>query len=80
MVDKGGALEAIGGSAGVLHTIGHAWWATGEHTNLWQVVVLFLQVVEEAIEVRAPEVGHRAQASEQTAARQLLEVPLTNVL
>ena len=80
VVDKGGALKAVGGSAGVLHTIGHAWWTTGEHTDPREEDVVFLQVVKEGLEVRAPEVGHRAQASEQTAARQLLEVPLTNVL
>ena len=80
MVDKGRALEAVGGSAGVFHAIGHAGWAAGEDTDPWKEEVVFLQVVKEGLEVRATEVGHRAQAGEQTAAGQLLEVPLTDVL
>ena len=79
-MDKGWTLETIGGSAGVFHAIGHAGWAAGEDTDLWQAVILFLQVVEEGLEVRTTKVGHRAQAGEQTAAGQLLEVPLTDVL
>ena len=80
MVKEGRALEAVGGSASIFHTVGHPRWAAGEDTNLWQLDILFLQVVEEGLEVRATKVGDGTQASEQTAARQLLEVPLADVL
>ena len=80
MVDEGRTLEAVGGSTGILHTVGHPRWAAGEHTNLRKVDVVFLQVIEEGVEVGATKVGDRAQASEQTAARQLLKVPLADVL
>ena len=60
MVDKGWALKAVGGSTGVFHTIGHAWWTTGEHTDLWQEEVFFLEVVEEGVEVGATKVGDGA--------------------
>ena len=80
MVDEGGALKAVGGSAGFLHAIGHARWAAGEDTNLGQKDVLFLEVVKEGVEVWTTEMSDRTQTGEQAAARQLLEVPLTNVL
>ena len=51
MVKEGRSFKAVGGSAGSLHSIGHAWGATGEHSNLGKEDVLFLQVVEELVEV-----------------------------
>lgn len=80
MVDKGRPLESVGGLACVLHTLGHARRATGEDPNLREVVVLLLQVVKEALEVRTPKVGHCAQASEEGLVGDLLEVALTDVL
>ena len=80
MVEEGRPLKAVGGSASSLHTIGHARGTTGEHTNLGKQDVLFLKVVEELVEVWTPEVGDGSQSSEQTLARQLLEVALADVL
>lgn len=80
MVDKGWAIVAIGGCTGIFHTIGHAWWTTGEHTNLWQGEVFFLEVVKEGVEVRSTKMGDGAKTSKQTATRQPLEVALTDVL
>ena len=77
---EGRTFKAVGSSAGSLHTVGHARWATGEHTNLGQQDVLFLEVVKELVEVWTAEVSDGAEASEQTPARQPLEVALTNVL
>ena len=80
VVEESWTLITVGGSAGFLNTIGHAWGATGEDTDLRQKDIFFLKVVKEGIEVRTTKVGYRAQTSEQAAARNLLEVPLTNVL
>jgi len=80
VVDKGWALKAVGGSTGSFHTIGHAWWTTGEHTNLWKEEVLLLKVVKEGIEVWPTKMGDGAKTSKQTATRQPLEVALTDVL
>ena len=57
VVDKGWALKVVGGSTGFIHTIGHAWWTTGEHTDLWKAEVFFLEVVKEDVKVRAAKVG-----------------------
>ena len=80
MVVESWPLEAVGGSAGLFHTGGHSGWTAGEHANLGQQEMLFLEVVEEGLEVWSAEVGDGAQAREQTAAREPLEVALTNVL
>ena len=80
MVEEGRTLETVGGSAGSLHTISHPWWTTGEHTNLGEKDVLLLEVVEELVEVWTTKVGDGPESSEQTLARQPLEVALTDVL
>ena len=36
VVEEGWSLKAVGSSTGSIHTIGHAWWTTGEHADLWQ--------------------------------------------
>ena len=60
MVEEGWAFIAVGGSTGSVHTIGHAWWTTGEHANLWQQDVLLLEVVEKRVEVWTAKVGDGA--------------------
>lgn len=77
---EGRTFKAVGGSAGSLHTIGHARRATGEHTNLGQQDVLLLEVVKELVEVWTAKVSDGTEASEQTLARQPLEVALADVL
>jgi len=42
--------------------------------------MLFLKAIEEAVEVWSAKVSYRTEASEQTLARNLLEVTLTDVL
>ena len=49
-------------------------------TDLRQQEVLLLEAVEESVEVWPSKVSHRAQSSEQTLARDLLEMTLTDVL
>ena len=80
VVDEGWTLKAVGGSAGSLHTIGHSRWSTREDTNLGKEDVLFLEVVEKLVEVWTTKVGGTTKTSEQTLARQLLEMTLTDVL
>ena len=80
MVEEGGTLKAVGGSTGSLHAIGHARGTAGEHTNLGQQDVLLLEVVKELVEVWTPKVSDGSQPSEQTLARQPLEVALADVL
>ena len=60
MVEEGWALKAVGGSTGSIHTIGHPWWTTGEHADLWQQDVLLLEVVKERVEVWTAKVGDGA--------------------
>ena len=79
-MEEGWPLKAVCGSAGLLHAIRHARWTAGEHANLWQQDVVLLEAVEELVEVRTTKVGDGAQTSEETASRQLLEVPLADVL
>ena len=80
MMDEGRALIAVGSSTGGFHTIGHPRRAAREDSDLWQQNILLLKAIKELSEVWTTKVGHRTQASEQTAARQFLEVPLTDVL
>ena len=80
VVEEGRSLEAVGGSAGSLHTVGHAWGTAGEHANLGKQDVFLLEVVKELVEVWTPKVGDGTQSSEQTLARQPLEVALADVL
>lgn len=80
MVEESRSLEAVGGSTGLLNTIGHSRWTAGEHADLRQKDVVFLQAVKELVEVWSTKVGDSTQAGEETAARNLLEVPLTDVL
>ena len=80
MVNEGGSLVSVGGLARLLHALGHARRPAGEDPNLWKVVVLLLQVVEEALEIRTSKVSHCTQASEEGLVGDLLEVALTNVL
>ena len=42
--------------------------------------MLFLKAIKEAVEVWSAKVSYRTEASEQTLARNLLEVTLTDVL
>ena len=77
---EGWTLEAVGGSTGSLHSIGHSRWSTREHTDLGKEDVLFLEVVKEGVEVGTAKVGDGTKTSEQTLARQLLEMTLTDVL
>ncbi len=79
-MEEGRALETVGSSTGILDPVGHARRSAGEHTNLGQKDVFLLEVVKEGVHVGTAEVGHRAKASEQAAAGELLEVPLTDVL
>ena len=80
VVDEGGTFKPVSGSTGRFHAIGHSRRAAGEDSDLRQHDVLLLKVVEEAVEVWTPEVSYCLETSEQTASRELLEVPLTNVL
>ena len=80
MVQEGWALEAVCGRTGFLHSISHPRRPAGEHTNLGQQDVILLEAVKELVEIGTSEVSHRAQSGEKTATRQLLEVPLTDVL
>ena len=77
---EGRSFKAVGGSAGSLHSIGHSRWSTREDTNLGKQDVLFLEVVKEGVEVRTTKVGDGTETSEQTLARQLLEIAFTDVL
>ena len=80
MVEEGRALEAVGDCTSSLHAIGHPWRSAGEHTNLWQQNIVFLETVKELVEIWSPKVSDGPQSSEETATRQLLEVTLTDVL
>ena len=80
MVDEGRALETVSDGTSCFHTICHAWWTTGEDTNLRKQLILFLEAVKKLVEVGTAKVSYGTQTSEETAARQLLEVPLTDVL
>ena len=80
VVYEGRALEAVGDGASSLHAVRHARWTAGEHANVRQQEVLLLEAVEELVKVRTTKVGDGAQTSEETASRQFLEVPLTDVL
>ena len=80
VMKEGWSLKAVGGSTGSLHSIGHSRWSTREDTNLGKSDVLFLEVVEELVEVGTTKVGDSSKTSEQTLARQLLEIALTDVL
>ena len=80
MVKEGRSLKPVGDSTGSLHTIGHARGAAGEHSNLGKKDVLFLQVVKKLVEVGTSKVSDSSKSSEQTLARQPLEVTLTDVL
>ena len=77
---EGRSLKAVGGSTGSLHSIGHSRWSTREDTDLGKEDVLFLEVVKELVEVGTTKVSGSTKTSEQTLARQLLEVTLTDVL
>lgn len=79
VVVEGRTLVSVGGSTSSFNILGHARWTTGEHTDLGQQEVLLLEAVEESVEVWSSEVSHRAQSSEQTLARDLLEMTLTDV-
>ena len=79
-MEEGRALEAVGDCTSSLHSVGHAWRSAGEHTNLRQKAVLFLETVKELVEIWSPKVSDGPQSSEETATRQLLEVTLTDVL
>ena len=79
-MDEGRTLKAVGGSTGSLHSIGHSRWSTREDANLGKKNVLFLEVVEELVKVGTTKVGDGTKTSEQTLARQLLEIVLTDVL
>ena len=74
------SLKAVGGSTGSLDSVGHSRRSTREDTNLGKEDVLFLEVVEELVEVGTTKVGGATKTSEQTLAGQLLEVTLTDVL
>ena len=56
------------------------WSVRVDLTNLGHKEMLFLKAIKEAVEVWSAKVSYRTQASEQTLARNLLEVTLTNVL
>ncbi len=77
---EGRALETVGNSTAIFDPVGHARRSAGEHANLGQKDVFLLEVVKEGLEVGTTEVGGGAKASEQAAAGDLLEVPLTDVL
>ena len=80
MVEESRSLKTVGGSASVVHSVGHARWATREDTNLGQEDVLLLEVVKEGVEVGTTKVGDGAKTGEQTPSREPLEVTLTDVL
>ncbi len=74
------SLEPVGGSTGSVHTVCHPWGAAGEHSNAGKENVLFLEIVKELVVVGTTEMSDGSQSSEQTLARQLLEVTLADVL
>ena len=80
MVVEGWTFEAVGGSTGSLHSIGHSRWSTREDTNLGEKDVLLLETVKELVEVWTTKVCDSTKTGEQTLARELLEVALTDVL
>ena len=80
VVDERRSLETVGDCASCFHTICHARWTTGEDTNLWEQLVFFLETVKELVEVGTAKVSYSPQPGEETATRQLLEVPLTDIL
>ena len=80
VVEEGWPLEAVRGSTGFFHTVCHPWWTAGEHTDLRKQDVVLLEAVEELVEVRTAKVGDRAQSGKETASRELLKVPLADVL
>ena len=77
---EGWSFEAVGGSTGSFHSICHPRRPTREDTNLGKMDVLFLEDIEELVEVGTTEVGDSAKTCEQTLAGQLLEITLANVL
>ena len=79
-MEEGRAFKAVGGSAGGLNPIGHSRWSTREDSNLGEKDVLLLEVVKELVEVWTTKVGGTTKTGEQTLARELLEVTLTDVL
>ena len=80
VVDESRAFKAVGGSTGSFNSICHSRWSTREDTNLGEKDVLLLEVVKELVEVWTTKVGGATETSKQTLARDLLEVPLTDVL
>ena len=80
VVDKSWPFKAVGSSTGCLHSIGHSRWSTREDTNLGEKDVLFLEIVKELVEVWTTKVGGTTETGEQTLARKLLEMTLTDVL
>ena len=80
MVDECRTLEAVGYGTSCFDTICHARWTTREYSYLWKQLVFNLQSIKELGEVRTTKVSYGPKPSEETAARQLLEVPLTDVL
>ena len=80
MVDERWPFKAVCCRAGLVHSGGHSRWSAGEHPDLWQDDMFLLEVVKECLEVRAAKVCDGAKASEQATARELLEMPLTNIL
>ena len=80
MVEEGRPLITVSDSTSCLHTICHARWSAGEDTNLREENVLFGKAVKELVEIRTAEVSDSPQTSKETATRQLLEVPFTDVL
>ena len=79
-MDESRAFKAVGGSTGSFNSICHSRWSTREDTNLGEKDVLLLEVVKELVEVWTTKVGGATETSKQTLARDLLEVPLTDVL
>ena len=80
MVDESWTFEAVGGGTGCLNSIGHSRWSTREDTNLREKDIFFLEVVKELVEVWTTKVRGTTKTSEQTLARDLLEVTFTDVL
>ena len=70
----------VNSCASSIYAIGHAWGTTGEHTNLGKKDVLFLEVVKELVKVWTTKVSDGTQSSEQTLARNLLEMTFADVL
>ena len=67
-VVEGRTLEAVGGSTGSLHSVGHSRWSTREDTNLGEENVLFLEVVKELVEIWTTEVGESTKTGKQVFA------------